>query len=307
MAVRRGTGFPMPVLIPDELGLELIASHPRLRAIAYRPDSDAADLSRAEAMVVGMRDSDAAATLLEQLPAVEFVQTLAAGYEGWVGRLPKGVTLMNGSGAHGAPVAEWIAAILLAHRRDLYGFAAAQRDAVWRWREATTLDGLRVLVLGAGDIAKHTRRLLEPFGCVVTLTGRTAREGVIALADADPSVADVVVVALPQLPSTIGLVDREFLARMPDGSTLINAGRGKLVDTDALLAEQGRINALLDVTDPEPLPDGHPLWSAPNVVITPHVAGTTPGTWARAWHVALDNLDRWARGEAFENLDTGAA
>jgi phosphoglycerate dehydrogenase-like enzyme len=164
-----------------------------------------------------------------------------------------------------------------------------------------------VLVLGAGDVGRHTARLLEAFGCVVTLAGRTARGDVLAVADAveRPGDAEVVVLAVPLTRATEHLADAAFLARLADGAVLVNAGRGRLVDTDALLAETtaGRISALLDVVDPEPLPADHPLWGAPGVRITPHVAGATPGLWERGWAAALDALESWASGTPIHDLN----
>jgi phosphoglycerate dehydrogenase-like enzyme len=115
---------------------------------------------------------------------------------------------------------------------------------------------------------------------------------------------DAVVLALPLSDETRRVVDAAFLAAMGDDAVLVNAGRGALVDTDALLAATatGRIAAILDVTDPEPLPPDHPLWDAPGVTITPHVSGSTAGLWARAWHVAVTQIDVYSRGQAPPNL-----
>jgi phosphoglycerate dehydrogenase-like enzyme len=161
-------------------------------------------------------------------------------------------------------------------------------------------------VLGAGDIAGHVRAMLEPMNAAVTLVGRTARDGVVDMAGYRRihGDQDVVVLALPVSDDTIGMVDAEFLASMKDGAILVNAGRGSLVDTEALMAATAdrRIHALVDVTDPEPLPAGHPMWTAPGITITPHVAGATAGIWDRAWVVAAAQLGAYARGERPDNL-----
>jgi phosphoglycerate dehydrogenase-like enzyme len=148
--------------------------------------------------------------------------------------------------------------------------------------------------------------MLAPFGCGIKLVGRTARRGVLDMAAfrAILPEQDAVVLALPLTAETSGLVDAELLASMKDGAVLVNAARGALVDTDALLAETatGRLAAILDVTEPEPLPPGHPLWSAPGVTITPHVSGSTLGFRDRAWRVAAAQIDLHSRGESPTNL-----
>jgi phosphoglycerate dehydrogenase-like enzyme len=296
------------VLVPDELGMSLIAGRPRLRGLRYElGTTPTAEQAGARAIVVGLPDVEAATTFFRQLPSLALVQTLSAGYEQWVGKLPPGVALSNAAGAHGAPVAEWVVAVLLAHVRELHDFADAQRSHRWAPHRTGSLSGKKVLVLGAGDVGRHTARLLKAFGCVVTLAGRTARGDVQAVDDAveRPGDAEVIVLAVPLTRATEHLVDAAFLARLADGAVLVNAGRGRLVDTDALVtaARTGRISALLDVVDPEPLPADHPLWEAPRVRITPHVAGGTPGLWERGWAAALEALEKWASGAPVKDLN----
>ncbi|GAA3040393.1 hypothetical protein Aglo01_31270 [Actinokineospora globicatena] len=174
---------------------------------------------------------------------------------------------------------------------------------MWAHRKfnADTLADSRVLIVGAGNIGKATAAKLAPFGAHVTLVGRTARDGVHAtseLADLLPGhrVVVVVVVVTPLTEATKGLVDRDFLARMDSGALLVNAGRGQVVDTNALLVElqHGRLTAALDVTDPEPLPADHPLWEQPGVIISPHSARTVPGTNALCYSVATARITAFA-------------
>jgi phosphoglycerate dehydrogenase-like enzyme len=148
--------------------------------------------------------------------------------------------------------------------------------------------------------------MLEGFDVDLTYVARTARDGVRStdeLPDLLPT-ADVVVVVVPVTPQTRGMVDAGFLAAMQDGALLVNAARGVVVDTGALLAEltAGRLRAALDVTDPEPLPEGHPLWSAPGLLLTPHVAGAVPDTNGRAAAVVVAQLRRVLAGEPLENV-----
>lgn len=303
MHERTDHGGALQVLVPDDLGMGLLSGREGIVPIRYDPESpDLADPPPARVLVVGY-PPDIAPTveLMHALPSLELVQTLSAGYEQWLEHLPAGVGIANVSGVHGLGVAEWVVAVLLAHVRDLADFADAQRRRTWRRHPTDSLHGKRVTVLGAGDIGRRTRDLLVPFGCTVRLVGRSEREGVATMSDwaRDAGSDDIVVLALPVTDDTVHLVDADFLARLRDGAVLVNAGRGALVDTDALVAatSSGRIHGILDVVEHEPLPDDDPLWTAPGITITPHVAGSIPGVWDRAWVAAVDNLRSFAAGD----------
>lgn len=168
------------------------------------------------------------------------------------------------------------------------------------------LEGKRVLLLGYGSIGKAVEERLRPFGVEVLPVARHARPGVYTPQDLPHLLpqADAVVVLLPLTPETRRLVDREFLSRMKPGALLVNAGRGPVVDTEALLeaVREGRVRAALDVTDPEPLPPGHPLWRAEGVFITPHVAGLSQGFHRRAARFLADQVGRYLRGEPLRNV-----
>jgi phosphoglycerate dehydrogenase-like enzyme len=296
------------VLVPDDDGVAALAAVPGVRALRYEPDTlPTAEQRDAEVIVVGHLGIAHTTRGMAELPRLRLVQTLNAGYEQWVGRIPPGVRLANARGAHGRATAEWVVAVLLAHVRELHRFAATQAAARWVRGDFTgTFDGRRVAVLGAGDIGGHLRAMLTPLGADVQLVGRTARAGVLALPEllADRAAYDVVILVLPLTDQTRGLVDAEFLAGLRDGAIVVNAGRGPLVVTDDLraAAAAGRVTALLDVVDPEPLPDGHPLWTTPGVTITPHVGGAVAGIWDRAWRVAAEQIAAYARGEDPPNL-----
>jgi phosphoglycerate dehydrogenase-like enzyme len=299
----------LPVLVRsahEGLG-RLLDSVDGVRVLTYDDVDDLPDAAEdAEVLVVASGNVDEQVRLMARLPNLRLVQTLSAGVEAWEGRLPKGVQLSNARGAHGGATAEWAVAALLAVYRELPVFVLAQREGRWDDHTTDTLDGKRVLVLGAGDLAVEFRRRAEPFGAEVSVVGRRARAGVHGLDELDDLLppADAVVVMLPLTDATRGLVDAGVLRRMADGSVLVNAGRGPIVDTDALLAElqAGRLRAALDVTDPEPLPDGHPLWSAPGLLLTPHVAGSTRGFQDRASAVAARQIEQFAAGQEPENL-----
>ncbi|WP_243031922.1 2-hydroxyacid dehydrogenase [Thermus altitudinis] len=237
---------------------------------------------------------------------VKVVQTLSAGVDWILPLLPKEVVLCDGSGIHDVPVAEWVGMSLLALLKDLPAFFRAQGEGRWAPRVLPDLEGQRVLLLGYGSIGKAVEERLRPFGVEVLPVAKHARPGVYTPQDLPyllPQV-DAVVVLLPLTPETRGLVDREFLSRMKPGALLVNAGRGPVVDTEALLAalEEGRVRAALDVTDPEPLPPDHPLWRAPGVLITPHVAGLSQGFHRRAARFLADQVGRYLRGEPLRNV-----
>ena len=168
----------------------------------------------------------------------------------------------------------------------------------------------RVLIIGAGNIAKAIVRRLEPFEVIVDRIARTERVDELALVygmdalDGLLPQADIVSLIVPLTSETERLVDAAFLAKMQDGALLVNTARGKVVDTDALLAElnSGRIRAALDVTDPEPLPREHPLWLAPNCLITPHIGGDTAAFLPRAKRLVAAQVGRWLAGEQLHNV-----
>jgi phosphoglycerate dehydrogenase-like enzyme len=171
------------------------------------------------------------------------------------------------------------------------------------------LAGKRILGVGAGDLGVELRRKLEPFDATLTLVGTNARDGVHGVDELPELLGefDVVVLMVPVTDKTIGMVDAKFLARMADGAILVNVARGPVVDTEALLSElrSGRLRAALDVTDPEPLPPDHPLWTAPGLLLTPHVAGSSRGSVERAYAVAAAEIARFAAGEPPKNLVHG--
>ena len=306
----RRNASPLKVLVPDDLGLEILGGSTKIQAVRYEPGEPwPQGHLDASVVVVTYGNAPAVGALFPELSALRLIQTLTAGYEQWLPHRPEGVMLANGRGAHGGSSAEWVVAVLLAIYRDLPLFHAAQSEGVWRPKYTDTLIGKRVVVLGAGDLATNLASRLAPFETDVTLVGRRARAGVHALDDIDSILpdADAVVAMVPDNESTRHLIDAAFLAKLRDGAVVVNAGRGGAVDTEALLVElnSGRLRAALDVTDPEPLPAGHPLWSAPGLLLTPHVAGSTSGSEERAWVVALTQIEALADGDDPPNLVAG--
>ena len=245
---------------------------------------------------------------LARLPALRVIQLLSAGVEAWLDRVPDGVLLYNARGVHGSSTAELAVAGMLSVLRQLPRFGQAQLAHEWVQTDTDGLAGKRVLILGAGDIGRRIAAAVEVFDARVTFVGRRIRDGVHGLAEVSGLLPqhDIVVVAIPHTPETHHVVDATFLAAMPDNALFVNIARGPIVDTDALLAELAarRLQAFLDVTEPEPLPADHPLWDAPNLVLTPHVGGGTYGWERRAYRLVREQVIRWHDGEPLENLVT---
>ena len=250
---------------------------------------------------------------IRHAPSVELVQTLTAGYEDIAAVLPEGVGLANAAGVHDASTAELALALTLASLRDFPDFHAAQQEG--RWLPGSIHQALadkRVLILGYGSIGRAIAARFTPFEVELTAVASTARAGddlvrSVHGVDELPSLLpehDVVVVIVPLGPATAGLVDDAFLSAMPDGSLLVNVARGGVVDTDALVEHlrAGRLRAALDVTDPEPLPEGHPLWSVPGVLITPHVGGASTAFKPRAVRLLREQLGAYAAGRPLRNI-----
>ncbi|WP_040816454.1 2-hydroxyacid dehydrogenase [Nocardia concava] len=299
------------VLVPDEYGFEAVSRLEAARPLRYtlgEPLPAGAD--EAEIFVpTFLAARPETVELARSLPKLRLVQLLTAGAEMWVGKLPAEVMISTGRGAHGASTAEWAITGLLSVYREFTEFAVAQREHRWTQHRTDTLHGKRILIIGAGDLATELRRMLEPFDTTVELVGTKAREGVHGV-DEIPDLLphfDAVVLMVPVTAATVGMVDAAFLARMADGAILVNAARGPVVKTDDLLAElqSGRLRAILDVTDPEPLPADHPLWDAPGLLLTPHVGGSSAGNLRRGWSIATAEIARYLAGEPPRNLIRG--
>jgi phosphoglycerate dehydrogenase-like enzyme len=308
----------MLALLPPDAPLEQLRGELPPDGIRLAELSDAgpvpAAAAGAEFCVLDPRQRDRFASVLPELAALRVVQTLNAGVD-WVPPLPEGVLLCNSGTVHDGPVSEWIVGVILAMAKDLPHYLNRQRAGQWDASGNTALAGgegagelaeQNVLVVGHGSIGRALARRLEPFGATVTGVARHPRPGVPGPEELPRLLpaADVVVLLAPATAQTRGLVGEQFLGAMKPGALLVNAARGSLVDTSALLGalRSGRIRAALDATDPEPLPAGHPLWSAPGVLITPHVAGSSARWRARAWRMAAAQMRRFAAGQALENV-----
>lgn len=247
---------------------------------------------------------------IHALDGLKVVQTMSAGVDSILPFIPEGLTLCDAAGVHDTSVSEWTVMAILAQFHHLPTFVAAQRDCHWSrggpFPGGDDLEGRKVLILGYGSIGRAVESRLTPFGVDILRVARHRRSGVHPLEDLPRLLpqADIVVVLLPLTPQTRGLVNAGFIKRMHQGALLVNPARGPIVDTDALsdALNAGHIRAALDVTDPEPLPDGHPLWSAPGVLITPHTAGAVSRVFERAWKLVGDQLRRYRDGEPLRNV-----
>src|ERR1017187_1930404 len=237
---------------------------------------------------------------MRQMPRLSVVQALTAGVDRLLAELPDGVTLCNARGAHDASTAEWVVAAILAALREFPRFALEQAAGRWSYQFTGCLAGQTVLIVGYGSIGAAVERRLARFMGDGRGGGRRPPGGRIPGSPA----ADVGVVLTPVTRETIGMVDAGFLARMKDGALLVNAARGSLVATGALCDElsRGRLRAVLDVTDPEPLPPGQPLWALPGVFFTPHVAASTPVSTARALSLVREQVERFIKGQPLQNV-----
>jgi phosphoglycerate dehydrogenase-like enzyme len=295
------------ICLPDEQAREQVGETPGVRVVIWDGTGEPPEgVDEVEFLVGGYGGATMTPEALAHMPRLAVIQLLSAGVESWLPVIPAGVVLCNGRGVHGGPTAELAMTGLLALLREIPRFVVQQRDRIWRPTQVHSLDGMHVLVLGAGDIGQRVAavvRLLEAEATVVARHQRPGVEPISALPELLPR-QDVVVVALPLTADTEGLVDARFLSGMRDGAILVNVARGKIVDTAALVTEvrAERLGAFLDVTEPEPLPADHPLWNARGVLITPHVGGGTPGWAGRAYRLVREQVSRFVAGEPLRNV-----
>jgi phosphoglycerate dehydrogenase-like enzyme len=298
------------VWIPDADGIEHLGSLPPGVEIEVFDGGEAmpSDPGTVRFWVPPFLSNRKVGASLAPMVGLDVVQLMSAGAEAWADQIPDGVTLCDARGVHDSSTSEWVVTAILASLRGFVGFARDQAARRWNQHGTDELAGKRVLIVGAGSIGNAVRRRLEPFGADVVGVARRGRDGVHAVAELPTLLpdADVVVLLMPLTDATRGMVDAEFLASMKVGALLVNAARGPIVDTDALVKELAseRLFAAIDVTDPEPLPNDHPLWTVPNLLLTPHVGGAVPGLRARAYRLVGEQLRRYAEGAPLENVVT---
>lgn len=298
----------MILLVPEDADPRYLEGLPAEVEIAYLPKQGplSATARQAEFALCPYNGARRFLALLPELKELKVVQTFTAGVDWIFPQMPPHITLCDAAGVHDIPVSEWIVAGILGAIKRFPEFRDAQREQRWAYGWVGDLEGSTVLFLGYGSIARATEERLTPFGVDFIRVARTAREGVHALPDLSRLLpeADIVVNLLPYTPQTHKLFGAQYLAQMKVGALLVNAGRGKTVDQEAMVEaiRAKRIRLVSDVTDPEPLPEGHPLWSLPEVFFTPHMAGSTHKLFERAYKLIREQVGRYARGEPLINV-----
>lgn len=264
-----------------------------------------------------------------RLQGVKLVLAMMAGTEWIPETVGPHVTICNAHGAHNISTAEWTVSAILTTLKYFPLYLDIQRSGIWKRRfEASAhyakitgdthtvyppvlaeeLTGKTVLLVGYGSIGKEIERMLVPFSVDMIRVARSPRSEpeVHAVSELDRLLprADVVILILPATAESRGLIGERQLGLLHQGALLVNSARGPIVETDALVdaLNSGRIRAALDVTEPEPLPEGHPLWSCPNLLLTPHIGGSTPQFAPRALRTVADELQRYINGEPLRNV-----
>jgi len=237
---------------------------------------------------------------ISDLTNLKTVQLLTAGYEDVIPFMRDELTLCNARGVHDFSTSELAISLILAHYKDHREFAQSQSQGSWNHKTTGSTYGKEIAIIGAGSVAQRLKSMLAPFECKVTMFGQSARDGVEAISTVQATVGkfDCVVLLVPLTASTQNLVDAAFLKAMKDGALLVNVARGPVVNTDALCAELAskRLFAALDVTDPEPLTNGHPLWSYENCTVIPHVGGDSTAFEPQARAFLAEQFKRIAQG-----------
>ena len=312
---------------PASISADLFAGFPREAELI--PLSDKLDRDVEIDVWIPDPNSTRAQRILPHLRGIKLVLALMAGTEWMPAALGPHVTICNARGAHNISTAEWTITAILSMLKYVPLYLDIQHAGVWKRRSEATahygritgdarplhppvmqeeLTGKSVLLVGYGAIGKEIERMLAPFRVQLTRVARTPRAEpkVHAVSELDALLphADIVVLILPSTKESRHLISAPRLALMHQGALLVNAARGPIVETDALVEElnAGRIRAALDVTDPEPLPDGHPLWKCPNLLITPHIGGSTPQFAPRAVKTAEEELRRYIAGQPLHNV-----
>ena len=304
----------MPVIsLPDQEWIDLVGPVEGVEMVPWDLSGEPPRRDEIELVVPPYMSAGLSFGRLSELPRLRAVQLLLAGYDHVVPHVPPGVQLANASGVHDASTAELAVTLTLSALRGIPEFVAAQGRSHWLPAQMwPSLADKKVLILGYGGIGAAIARRLSGFEVTLTAVASRARVGdeLVALVhgvDELPSLLpehDVVIVIVPLSAATKGLVGRDFLASMRDGSLLVNVSRGKVVDTDALVEAvgSGRIQAALDVTDPEPLPADHPLWQTPGVLISPHVGGASSAFVPRAVTLLRDQILAFAGERPLRNV-----
>ena len=264
------------------------------------------DLDKVEIYVPRYMGGPAAIAMIPEMKSLKVIQSPNAGVDDVLKIRPDGVTLCNAAGVHDASTAELAVGLALASRRGFPEFIRDQIAGTWDHRRFTSLSDSKIGVIGFGSIGKQVVKNLSGFDVSVTSFSKSGREGSIKIDELDKHLPklDIVILILPLTDESRHMFNKERLAKMKDGALIVNVARGPIIETEALIAElnSGRIYAALDVTDPEPLPAGHPLWKAKNLLLVPHVGGNSTAFEPRGRKLVESQLNLLAQGKPLNNI-----
>lgn len=305
------TASPLIVSLPADLREEVLSQGPLPEGVEFvewdlrtEPPVEHIDL----VVPVYLGSNKPLANVAAVTP--KLVQVQSIGYDGLADLLPTGITLANAATVHEASTAELTVGLILASQRGIPDFVRAERTGEWLQSQRPSLADRRVLLIGYGGVGAAIEERLLPFEVEVTRVASSAREdergpihGIDELPELLPH-AEIVIVVVPLTDGTRGLIGDTFLAALPDDALVVNVARGPVADTDALVehATSGRIRLALDVTDPEPLPADHPLWSLPNVLVSPHIGGATSAMLPRMARLLRRQIEHLLADEEPENI-----
>ncbi|KGN42631.1 2-hydroxyacid dehydrogenase [Knoellia aerolata] len=299
------------VSFPDPALRDAVGEVPGVESVLWDPAGEATPDPRIEVVVAPYLGAADALAAVRQLDGCRLVQLQSAGFDGVLEVVPEDVAVANAAGVYDAATAELAVGMVIASLRGIPDAVRSGDERRWApLGQRPSLADRHVLIVGYGSVGSAIARRLAPFEVSLTAVASRARDGddlvgpvrsVDDLAELLPG-HDVVIVITPLTAATRHLVDDAFLSAMPDGALLVNVSRGPVADTDALVRHAGRLRLALDVTDPEPLPDGHPLWGAPEVLITPHAGGNTTALLPRMSALLRGQLSRVAAGEEPRHL-----
>jgi len=308
----------MLLWVPEGTDARYLADLPQEIELGYLPSSSSdlgPDASRVEFLIATwIKDPALFAEQLKQLTGLKVIQTYAAGVDRLIKFVPPGVTLCNGRGLHDSAVSEWVVGAILASYNKFETYYRLQQEGTWKPVDTDTLEGSTVMIIGYGEIGKAVEKRLAGFGVNILRIARSERiEGENKQVHSFNNVgnylsqANVLVVLTPLTSETEGIVSASLLAKLPDNALVVAAGRGRTVNTDALIAElkSGRLRAVLDTTEPEPIPAGHPLWTTPNLFLTQHSSGNSSDYLDKVYPFVHEQLRRYLAGEPLQNIVTG--
>jgi len=267
---------------------------------------DSSDLTQVDMYVPSYMGGANALSYAAKMPNLKILQMLNAGYDDALAYLRPGLTLCNARGVHDASTAELAVGLAIASRRGFAEFIREQATGTWNHRRFPALSDSKVGIIGFGSIGKEVARKLSGFDVSITAFTQSGRDGTVKIDDLDKHLPqlDIVILILPLSDSSRHMFNAARLASMKDGALIVNVARGPIIETEALIKELNsrRIYAALDVTDPEPLPQGHPLWSAPNLIVVPHVGGNSGAFEPRGRALIEAQLQLLAAGNPLEHV-----